>query len=228
LSIHLRDLFFKLFNVSLITVGGSFQWPPTKEDEDQGATATPLYLDPAHPKVGGDALPPVTPHQQEPQKPSWNPQQQQQQQPMQQQPMQQQPKQQQPMQQQPMQRQQRVPQQQQPNQWDSTLNSNKAGAATNAEDFTKQFMDDMFGKGREQVCLEEFSRYSHLFQGIIMYLIQTIILIFQDPLSPPANLSNSSSHSSLRLASRCSSSHRCRGHLCLCQQQPRHSSPKAS
>ena len=28
------------------SVGGSFQWPPPKEDEDQGATATPLYMDP--------------------------------------------------------------------------------------------------------------------------------------------------------------------------------------
>ncbi len=32
-------------------------------------------------------------------------------------------------------------------QWDSTLNANKAGAMSNAEDFTKQFMEDMFGKG---------------------------------------------------------------------------------
>ena len=30
--------------------------------------------------------------------------------------------------------------------WNSTLNANKAGAADNAEDFTKQFMADMFGK----------------------------------------------------------------------------------
>jgi len=28
------------------------------------------------------------------------------------------------------------------------LNLNKAGAATNAEDFTKQFMSDMFGGGK--------------------------------------------------------------------------------
>merc|ERR1719402_901040 len=27
-------------------VGGSFQWPPPKEAEDQGATATPMYIDP--------------------------------------------------------------------------------------------------------------------------------------------------------------------------------------
>merc|ERR1719411_1969215 len=31
------------------------------------------------------------------------------------------------------------------NNWNETLNSNKAGAASNAEDFTKQFMSDMFG-----------------------------------------------------------------------------------
>jgi len=27
-------------------VGGSFQWPPAKEEEDQGATATPMYINP--------------------------------------------------------------------------------------------------------------------------------------------------------------------------------------
>ena len=32
-------------------------------------------------------------------------------------------------------------------QWDATLNSNVAGAASNAEDFTKQFMSDMYGGG---------------------------------------------------------------------------------
>ena len=32
--------------------------------------------------------------------------------------------------------------------WNETLNSNRCGAATNAEDFTKQFMADMFGGGR--------------------------------------------------------------------------------
>ena len=31
--------------------------------------------------------------------------------------------------------------------WDSTLNANVAGAQSNAEDFTKQFMSDMFGGG---------------------------------------------------------------------------------
>ena len=29
--------------------------------------------------------------------------------------------------------------------WNTTLNADKAGAATNAEDFTKQFMSQMFG-----------------------------------------------------------------------------------
>ena len=39
--------------------------------------------------------------------------------------------------------------------WNETLNSNKAGSATNAEDFTKQFMADMFGGGRNRVlCLK--------------------------------------------------------------------------
>ena len=33
--------------------------------------------------------------------------------------------------------------------WNTTLNADKAGAATNAEDFTKQFMSQMFG-GPEQ------------------------------------------------------------------------------
>ena len=36
------------------------------------------------------------------------------------------------------------------NNWNETLNSNKAGAASNAEDFTKQFMSDMFGGGKRQ------------------------------------------------------------------------------
>ena len=31
--------------------------------------------------------------------------------------------------------------------WARTLEANSAGAATNAEDFTKQFMSDMFGGG---------------------------------------------------------------------------------
>ena len=31
--------------------------------------------------------------------------------------------------------------------WAQTLEANSAGAATNAEDFTKQFMSDMFGGG---------------------------------------------------------------------------------
>ena len=44
------------------------------------------------------------------------------------------------------QRQQQTQQRQQQN-WDSTLNANKAGAAANAEDFTKNFMADMFGDG---------------------------------------------------------------------------------
>ena len=34
------------------------------------------------------------------------------------------------------------------NNWNETLNLNKAGAASNAEDFTKQFMADMFGGGK--------------------------------------------------------------------------------
>ena len=28
------------------TVGGSFQWPPPKEELEQGPTATPMYIDP--------------------------------------------------------------------------------------------------------------------------------------------------------------------------------------
>ena len=31
-------------------------------------------------------------------------------------------------------------------QWEDKLNSNKAGAQTNAEDFTKQFMQDMYSE----------------------------------------------------------------------------------
>ena len=31
--------------------------------------------------------------------------------------------------------------------WDATLNADKAGAAANAEDFTKQFMAQMYGSG---------------------------------------------------------------------------------
>ena len=55
-----------------------------------------------------------------------------------------------PMQQQVQQKQ--VQQQQQSssssqNEWNNTLNANVAGAASNAEDFTKQFMSDMFGGG---------------------------------------------------------------------------------
>jgi len=34
--------------------------------------------------------------------------------------------------------------------WARTLEANSAGAATNAEDFTKQFMSDMFGGGAAQ------------------------------------------------------------------------------
>ena len=33
-------------------VGGAFQWPPTKEEEEQGATATPMYIDPHNPSIG--------------------------------------------------------------------------------------------------------------------------------------------------------------------------------
>ena len=46
-------------------------------------------------------------------------------------------------QQQPKMVQQNPPQQQQ--NWDKTLNNDKAGVATNAEDFTKQFMGQMYG-----------------------------------------------------------------------------------
>ena len=35
----------------------------------------------------------------------------------------------------------------QKNNWQSTLDADKAGAANNAEDFTKQFMSQMFGNG---------------------------------------------------------------------------------
>ena len=35
----------------------------------------------------------------------------------------------------------------QKNNWQSTLDADKAGAASNAEDFTKQFMSQMFGNG---------------------------------------------------------------------------------
>ena len=47
-------------------VGGSFQWPPTKEEEEQGPTATPMYIDPQHPqyptvgRVDGTAPPGAT------------------------------------------------------------------------------------------------------------------------------------------------------------------------
>ena len=33
-------------------VGGSFQWPPPKEELEQGPTATPMYIDPQQPHVG--------------------------------------------------------------------------------------------------------------------------------------------------------------------------------
>ena len=33
-------------------VGGSFQWPP-RNDEDQGPTATPMYIDPQNPPTTG-------------------------------------------------------------------------------------------------------------------------------------------------------------------------------
>jgi len=38
--------------------------------------------------------------------------------------------------------------------WQEVLDSNKAGAASNAEDFTKQFMNDFFGKqsGTKLLC----------------------------------------------------------------------------
>lgn len=39
--------------------------------------------------------------------------------------------------------------------WDSRLNADKAGAATNAEDFTKQFMSDMFGGGSSAAAPNE-------------------------------------------------------------------------
>ena len=32
--------------------------------------------------------------------------------------------------------------------WEATLDADKAGAASNAEDFTKQFMSQMFGGGQ--------------------------------------------------------------------------------
>ena len=60
------------------TVGGSFQWPPPKEDgDDQGATATPLYMDPGHPKAGvsssdGESLPPMPQPQQQQLKSEWD------------------------------------------------------------------------------------------------------------------------------------------------------------
>ncbi len=37
-----------------------------------------------------------------------------------------------------------------PGQWKQVLDSDKAGAATNAEDFTKQFMSQMYGGGAGQ------------------------------------------------------------------------------
>ena len=49
-------------------------------------------------------------------------------------------------QQQPKMVQQNPPQQQQQN-WDKILSNDKAGIATNAEDFTKQFMGQMYGNG---------------------------------------------------------------------------------
>ena len=33
-------------------VGGSFQWPPQREEDEQGPTATPMYIDPQNPPVG--------------------------------------------------------------------------------------------------------------------------------------------------------------------------------
>ena len=38
----------------LNSVGGSFQWPPQREEEEQGATAVPMYI---NPNVGGSASP---------------------------------------------------------------------------------------------------------------------------------------------------------------------------
>ena len=37
---------------NIIAVGGSFQWPPAKEEEEQGPTATPMYIDPHNPTIG--------------------------------------------------------------------------------------------------------------------------------------------------------------------------------
>ena len=48
-------------------------------------------------------------------------------------------------QQQPKMVQQNPPQQQQQQNWDKILSNDKAGIATNAEDFTKQFMGQMYG-----------------------------------------------------------------------------------
>ena len=83
-------------------------------------------------RVGGEQQPPTQPQQQQqpcPPPPSFQrPPQQQQQQPVQPMP-------------------QPQPQQPQKQQWENTLNANKAGAAANAEDFTKQFMKDMYGGG---------------------------------------------------------------------------------
>ena len=86
----------------IIPVGGSFQWPPPKEDEDQGATATPLYLDPKNENIP----PPSLPQQQQQQQPA---------RPMMQQPQSNMP-----------QPQQQPQQQQVKSDWDATLNANKA------------------------------------------------------------------------------------------------------
>ena len=43
--------------------------------------------------------------------------------------------------------------------WNQTLNANAAGAATNAEDFTKQFMADMFGGGRKGKYMKYFIKH---------------------------------------------------------------------
>ena len=171
--------------MNINVVGGSFAWPPSKEEEEQGPTATPMYIDPQNPpNVGREVgslisgnrgasvqellglpekvVPTAGPlaHSAPSPKPNQNgssfsaqsasPQQYSSPVPkVQQQPHHQSasprqyaspiPKQQQT---------QQVPIQQSANKWNETLNANKCGAATNAEDFTKQFMADMFGGGR--------------------------------------------------------------------------------
>ena len=48
------------------TVGGSFQWPPPKEEIEQGPTATPMYIDPQQPHVGSLYSEPVGASEQQP------------------------------------------------------------------------------------------------------------------------------------------------------------------